>query len=83
VDGRTAQADQTKAIAFATALRRRPGKWARVTHREFGTADRAGAYALAIRQARVNAFKPYGAFEAISRLTEVYARYIGENGEHR
>lgn len=66
---------------IAEALRGRPGEWALV--RTKSGASQAGA----INNGRVAALRPIGAFRAISRsdgdgTCDIYARYVGETGEH-
>jgi hypothetical protein len=63
------------------ALRARPGEWARVMT---GVAANGSSY---IRYARTLAYAPAGSFEARAvkngERHDIYARYVGENGEHR
>ncbi|GAU66688.1 hypothetical protein SSP35_03_03360 [Streptomyces sp. NBRC 110611] len=63
----------------ARQLRERPGEWAVVRRTE--TSDQAGAAAQAIRDGRLRAYRPTGAFEATARTVvgehRVYARYVG------
>jgi hypothetical protein len=73
----------------AAELRSRPGQWAVL--REYPSGKRSRAYDLAVnvKQGRIVAFRPYGAFEASVRLDggvhKVYARYVAAsppgNGE--
>jgi hypothetical protein len=66
---------------IAEALRARPGVWARVLE------DVAHSTAGLISDGNLVAYRPPGSFEATSRKngkrSDVYARYVGENGEHR
>jgi hypothetical protein len=47
----------------------------------------ANSYLTAIKNGELKAYRPAGSFEATTRKNgerrDIYARYIGENGEHR
>jgi hypothetical protein len=68
---------------LAEELRRNPGRWAKL-----GTYDTGQA--ANIRDGRLRAFRPAGAFEAVSRngrtdgegrrQADIYVRYVGEGG---
>lgn len=66
----------------ARALRARPGQWA-VIGRDIPT-----GILTTINRGQLKCFQPEGAFEAVSRnhtarwQADVYARFVGENGEH-
>jgi hypothetical protein len=66
---------------IAEALKARPGLWARVLE------DVAQSTPGLIRNGLLVAHRPAGSFEATARKNgdrwDIYARYIGENGEHR
>jgi len=59
----------------AAALRENPGKWVRLVEAN-GTAS-AGSIASSIRTGIYRAFRPTGDFEATSRGSSVYVRYVG------
>ena len=67
---------------IARALRQRPGQWAVIGR------DTPTSIVTTIRNGQLKCFKPKGAFEAVTRnhtsrwQADVYARYVGENGEH-
>jgi hypothetical protein len=70
-----------KGAATAAALRQRPGVWARISQ------DGNSGTAIAIKSGKASAFSPGGSFEAVTRKRpdgnfDIYARYVGENGEH-
>jgi len=71
---------ETKHGKIARALRGRPSEWAVV--QRVASIARAASAAQAIRSAKLNAYEPAGAFQAVARTVEgehrVYARYIGE-----
>ncbi|WP_043470968.1 hypothetical protein [Kitasatospora sp. MBT66] len=71
---------ETKHSRIASALRARPGEWA-VVHRA-DTVTRAASAAQAIRSAKLAAYGPAGAFQAVSRTVDtehrVYARFVGD-----
>lgn len=56
------------------ALRERPGEWAKIATR--GTKESARNFASEIRRGSGN-FRPAGAFEAVARDGQVWARYVG------
>ena len=58
------------------AMRQNPGKWCLLDHRE--TRFRAGVFAQQIRSGDLTSFRP-GKFDAVSRQTAVYVRYLGED----
>lgn len=65
---------------LAGELRDNPGKWALIFE---GDPGRATTLATNIRLGRVTPFSPAGEFDAVqrsrgSRVTAVYARYVGE-----
>ena len=67
---------------WPTALRNRPGQWACL-----GRGIPTGIITT-INQGALKCFKPVGSFEAVTRNhtnrweADVYARYVGENGEY-
>ncbi|MBA2951458.1 hypothetical protein [Streptomyces himalayensis] len=68
---------------IAAQLKERPGEWAKVL--TFASSETARSMAYSIRYAaRLAAYRPAGAFEAVSRKVDgetcVYARYVGEGG---
>jgi hypothetical protein len=63
----------------AEALRARPGEWAKVFTCD-GT-NPAGTAAWQIRTGRLAPYRPSGAFEAMSRNGDVYARFVGGGDE--
>jgi hypothetical protein len=67
--------------AIAAELRKAPGKWARVMT---GATEPSASH---IKTGRIAAYRPAGSFEATSRKngdkSDIYARYVGEDGEHR
>ncbi|MGP3685714.1 hypothetical protein ACTVZO_13530 [Streptomyces sp. IBSNAI002] len=72
--------DATAAGRTARALRERPGDWAHISDHDLKT--QAANLAYRIRQGKIRAFRPAGAFEATSRKTgessgAVWARYVG------
>jgi Tfp pilus assembly protein FimV len=71
----------TKHVVIAAALRERPGEWAMVSTQ---ASPSAAGY---IRHAKGASYAPAGSFEATARKNDkkwdIYARYVGENGEHR
>ena len=58
-----------------------PGKWA-IVHTGRSKAS-ASSLAYHIRNGSSASYRPAGAFEATVRDKEVYARYVGPDGEHR
>ena len=73
-----------KIALAAIALREHPGQWALITG-DSGLSNRT--YASYIKTARITAWRPAGSFDAVSRKRpdgqfDIYARYVGENGEH-
>jgi hypothetical protein len=66
---------------IAEALKAKPGVWARVL------TDVSRIYTTRIGQAHAHEYRPAGSFEATARRNgdrfDIYARYVGENGEHR
>lgn len=68
----------------ARQLQERPGEWG-IIHTP---PTRAAAYATAfqIRRGILANFRPGGTYEAVGRTVDgeyrVYARFVGENGEH-
>lgn len=83
-DGRGAQGE-VHPRAIAAELVAHPGRWALI--RQYDNPASAGAHAYRIRNGVVKVFAPSGAFEAVMRTADggaaVYARYVGEAGEHR
>ncbi|MFD8023702.1 hypothetical protein ACFV6G_25170 [Streptomyces lavendulae] len=72
--------DDTEAGRTARALRERPGDWAHISDHD--QKSQAANLAYRIRQGKLRAFRPAGAFEATSRTTDgtsgaVWARYVG------
>lgn len=61
----------------ARVLRARPGEWAKIAAR--ASQPSASGVANSVRQGRYLAFQPSGAFEAVSRGTDVWARFVGES----
>lgn len=81
-DGRSSNITDWPQIV--AALRARPGEWAMVGRRN-------GVYVTRIKRGGMG-FLPVGAFEAAarnsareggSRYSDIWVRYIGENGEYR
>lgn len=78
------QVDRSQEIS--SALVERPGEWAKVGRYN-------PSYAVRIKTGGIKAFAPAGTFEAVSRNTghdddgairsDIWARYIGPNGEYR
>jgi hypothetical protein len=70
-----------KHVTIAKALRAVPGAWALV---QTGVTR---SMAVWISKGRGTAYRPAGSFEATARMNgdryDIYARYVGENGEHR
>ncbi|MET8627953.1 hypothetical protein ABZW30_30140 [Kitasatospora sp. NPDC004669] len=70
---------ETKHGRISRVLRDRPAEWAVV--QRAGSIARAASAAQAIRSAKLLAYGPAGAFEAVARTVEgehrVYARYVG------
>jgi hypothetical protein len=74
--------NRTDWAAIATALRSRPGQWAKV---KTGTSSQVAA---AIKSGQYRAFQPAGSFEARTSKTatgtdgqsDIYARFVGEGG---
>jgi hypothetical protein len=67
--------------AIVQALKARPGTWARViTDAPHSITDR-------MTRGELKPYRPVGSFEATARKNgdrwDIYARYVGENGEHR
>jgi hypothetical protein len=72
------QGGHEKHAAIAAELQSRPGEWAQIA------ADTSSSYG---RLRRYRAYQPASAFEIVGRQSrlghwDVYARYVGENGEH-
>lgn len=67
-------------LAFSTALRQHPGRWARYP-RHFKV-DAGRATARNVKKGMTSNWQPTGAFEATTRMQDeecvVYVRYIGE-----
>lgn len=66
---------------IAEALRAKPGAWALVRSGIYPSAPRS------IKRGLLVAFRPAGSFDAVMRSVkdgrgDLWARYIGENGEH-
>jgi len=76
--------DKGKHQQIANLLRERPGEWALVETRD--TLGGASGAAWQIRHAYFKAYEPAGSFEAVARTEgerrNVYARYIGPDGDH-
>ncbi|AUG78072.1 hypothetical protein CFP65_3271 [Kitasatospora sp. MMS16-BH015] len=74
---------ETKHTRIARALRGRPSEWAVV--QRAASIGRAASAAQAIRSARLHAYEPAGAFQAVARTVQgehrVYARYVGEQAQ--
>jgi hypothetical protein len=70
-----------KHVAIVEALRATPGEWALVLR----GATRSAA--TEISHGTLLAYRPAGSFEATARKNgdrhDIYARYVGEDGEHR
>jgi hypothetical protein len=60
----------------SSELRQNPGRWALLTTKP--TPRAAWSTVWAINTGHLTAFRPAGHFEAYSRGTDVYARYLGE-----
>ncbi|TXS35089.1 hypothetical protein [Streptomyces sp. t39] len=73
---------RTKHLQAAEAVRARPGEWARIGC--YGSRDAAASVAWQIRKGVRSAWRPVGAFQAVSRTVggefRVYVRYVGEAG---
>ncbi|WP_405018149.1 hypothetical protein OHV05_15280 [Kitasatospora sp. NBC_00070] len=75
---------ETKHGRIAAALRDRPGEWAVV--QRVASIGRAASAAQAIRSAKLAAYGPPGAFQAVARTVQnghvvehrVYARFVGQ-----
>lgn len=69
---------------IAEQLRAAPGEWAHIDTRPSGSA--AACMAYQINTAYYKAYAPKGAYEAAARTVggkhQVWARYIGEDGEY-
>lgn len=65
--------------AFAAKLKERPGDWAILSR------NRKSPHTLAsnIKKGRYKAFRPAGAYDALSREGVVYACYLGATDEER
>jgi hypothetical protein len=68
---------------IAKALKERPGEWALI-----GEGVSATLVSRINKATQTSAFDPAGAFQATGRnydnsRCDIYARYVGENGEHR
>lgn len=63
---------------MATALRNSPGRWACIDDRASIAAARA--FAQSIKKGTNLAFQPPGHFETTTRGSEVYSRYVGDDG---
>lgn len=63
-------------LPVATALKERPGQWARVLTYSSGGA--AHVAAQQIKYGHSKHFKPAGSFDAVSRDCDVWARYVGD-----
>lgn len=61
--------------AAAAALRERPGEWALVHTME--STNNAGSTAGKIRKGMLRDWQPFGAFEAVARGCDIWARYVG------
>lgn len=61
---------------IAVVLKSKPGEWARVG--DYDSARISSQMAYVIRTGRLAAYAPAGSFEAVGRLGEVWARYVGE-----
>ena len=77
------EAGHRESAPIAALLKDRPGQWALI---QSGSAGTISGTAAGIRTGRVKAWQP-GSFEAVTRsgengLRDLYARYVGENGEH-
>ena len=73
---------QSRHTAVAAQLKENPGKWALLEEVQTRSS------ATMIRRGNHKAYQPDGSFEAVAQARsdgayDVYARYIGENGEHR
>ncbi|GLW53945.1 hypothetical protein [Kitasatospora phosalacinea] len=74
---------ETKHGRIASALQNRPGEWAVVQRAT--SISRASSAAQAIRSAKLAAYGPAGAFQAVARTVQtgrtaehrVYARFVG------
>jgi hypothetical protein len=74
---------KTKHQKIADKLRKNPGQWALLGSYE--TVTSANSIAYLIRKGKIAAY-PEGHYDSVSRTVGsdhcVYARYLGENGEH-
>jgi hypothetical protein len=66
--------------SIAAQLKRKPMEWARC--QTLSTVQSAANQADAVRNAKLTAYAPAGAFEAVSRTVDgehrVYARFVGK-----
>lgn len=82
--GRGQREDLSQEISDALAAR--PGEWAKIGRY-------SQSYAMRVKTGAIKAFEPAGSFEAVSRNTsrdddgkvraDIWARYVGPNGEYR
>lgn len=74
----------TKNEQIAAKLRKRPGDWAKIG--TYGSASSMNSVAHQIRHGKLTPYTPEGSFEAVARTVggkhNVWARYVGEGGEH-
>lgn len=66
---------------LARQLTDSPGRWALI--RTTATRGSATSFAYHVKIGTSPAFRPAGAFEATVRGSDIWARYIGPDGEHR
>ena len=72
--------NSTKWRAEARTLRANPGRWALLAQTE-GT-NEARNLAWQIKTGRLQAFRPAGAFQSVSRAGSVYARFLPDHTRH-
>jgi hypothetical protein len=65
----------------AKELRANPGQWGRITTKK--SQSQATNLRTNIRKGILVAFRPPAAFEVVTRGADVWARYVGEDGEHK
>ena len=67
----------SKWLSVVAALKGRPGQWAKIA--TFGSPSSAQNLSREIRRGAGH-WAPAGAFDAVRRDLDVYARYLGEEG---
>ena len=71
--------NSTKWRAEARTLRANPGRWALLTQAE---GHKARNLVWQIKTGRLQAFRPAGAFQSVSRAGSVYARFLPDHAKH-